>query len=299
MSKLNAPWRHHYLPEFFLRQWCGKDGKLQRFTRTPTGKIVTYRRFPSETGFDEDLYTVPGISDPWDATIIEHKFFSPVDSEAAVALEELLRSGTLLTNELRSAWAIFVSSLMLRTPTALAATASLTRDMIERDVTGIHQRYATLRKPSDPEHMVDWLNAGGDKLLKRMTVTTLPQQTLNEERNQHFVEMEWRVLAVPAVSHTMMVSDHPVIVRPVKLPQGHVALPISPTRLFVASNFPEVFDELGYLPAKQIVARVNANVVGAARAFVGAQDTTQRRFIENRFGLGPVNRPGFAGGCLV
>lgn len=285
MSKPNAPWRHHYVPEFFLKQWCSEeDGKLQYFTYTPKRKLVSYRKAPREIGFDRDLYTVSGITDPWDATYIEHLFFSPVDNDAAVAMETLLQTGTLQTNELRSAWATLVSSLMLRSPTALKLTAKRVREMIRMDKTDIRARYAHLRRPSDPEDIHDWLDAGGEDLLRRISVTALPQLTLSEERNQHFVQMEWRVLAIPATEYTMMLSDHPVIVRPVKLEGGHLALPISPTRLFVASNFPEVFDELGGLPAKEIVKRVNANVVGAARAFVGALDHRQQRFIKNRFG---------------
>ncbi|MGR3269772.1 DUF4238 domain-containing protein [Thalassococcus profundi] len=32
MSKKNPPRKHHYIPQFYLRSWCGLDGNLFEFS---------------------------------------------------------------------------------------------------------------------------------------------------------------------------------------------------------------------------------------------------------------------------
>jgi hypothetical protein len=30
---------HHYLPQFYLREWCDSDGKVVRYWHTPKGRL--------------------------------------------------------------------------------------------------------------------------------------------------------------------------------------------------------------------------------------------------------------------
>jgi Protein of unknown function (DUF4238) len=89
---MNDPISHHYNPQFYLRQWCGSDGRLVRFYR-PYQKVVPSRVAPEYTGFEERLYTLEGASEP---QMVETGFFSPVDSAAAPVLERLVLLGPSL-----------------------------------------------------------------------------------------------------------------------------------------------------------------------------------------------------------
>jgi len=39
--------KHHYIPQFYLKQWTGVDRRLCEYSR-PYDRLKTRRRFPSE-----------------------------------------------------------------------------------------------------------------------------------------------------------------------------------------------------------------------------------------------------------
>lgn len=57
---LNAPNKHHYLPVFYLNRWTGEDGRLFRYYR-PYQDVVASPITPSNTGFEDGLYTLDGL----------------------------------------------------------------------------------------------------------------------------------------------------------------------------------------------------------------------------------------------
>jgi hypothetical protein len=113
---------HHYLPQFYLRQWVGDDGKLWRCRREPSGVVSEKAVAPRATAFEPDLYAIRDATgiDVYDPHIIETEFFSGIDSDAALVHQKLL--GPLpvrLSDEDRHAWALFLMSLLERTPARL------------------------------------------------------------------------------------------------------------------------------------------------------------------------------------
>ncbi|WP_439896131.1 DUF4238 domain-containing protein [Rhizobium aegyptiacum] len=60
--------KHHYIPKFYLLPWVSdEDGKLTEFRRltnphTQVQYIEDKRRGRNETGFEENLYTLPGTT---------------------------------------------------------------------------------------------------------------------------------------------------------------------------------------------------------------------------------------------
>jgi hypothetical protein len=67
-------------------------------------------------------------------------------------------------------------------------------------------------------------------------------------------------------------------------PNAHVAIPISPTRFFVAAKSNETYSEIRAMTSDQLVRTSNDKVVQQARRYVYGRDTSQLRFIQNRFG---------------
>ncbi len=56
--------RHHYIPQFYLRPWLGEDRKLEEFGRVPpTNQIRSRRRGTNSTGYEDDLYEIPGVTE--------------------------------------------------------------------------------------------------------------------------------------------------------------------------------------------------------------------------------------------
>lgn len=260
------------------------DGQILRYTKVHQNRIVKKWVFPSETGFQRELYNLPGVSDPWDAAALEHSFFSPLDHAAALSHKALVENGLASTSELRSGWATFLSSLFLRTPYDLDATVSEFDRIVSEDPDGIETEYQKLRNDDDPPTLVGWIKAKDPNFKRKTTLIQLQKIILDFDRNDYFVKIPWLVLDVSNANYPLLISDGPLMFTPMKLENGHIALPISPTKLFVASEHSHFLKSLESIDQNQIVKQANSVVCGNAREFVCSSDDRQDRYVRNRFG---------------
>ena len=84
----NPPHRHHYIPQFYLREWTGPDGRLERYTK-PHGNKLDIKRRPTKTvGWWDDLYRAPE-NDPVKDYFLEWGFFKELDDRAARVMRKL------------------------------------------------------------------------------------------------------------------------------------------------------------------------------------------------------------------
>lgn len=100
-----------------------------------------------------------------------------------------------------------------------------------------------------------------------------------------FMGVMWWVLDTSKVSRRLLSSDHPLIMtNGLGRADGHFAIPISPTCLFIVfmkEDFPERFRNI---PVGKIVRLVNEAVIGQGRRNVCAVD--RRNLAEVRRGRG-------------
>ena len=109
--------RHHYVPQFLLKRWQDSSGKVHVFT-IKKDKLVCSKRAPKWTGFENDLYAIVANAVGLANDVLERKIFSPLDNNAAKALEKLERHEAL-TEDDHIAWTFFMSSLRIRQPDVL------------------------------------------------------------------------------------------------------------------------------------------------------------------------------------
>ncbi|MDQ0318972.1 hypothetical protein QO002_001110 [Pararhizobium capsulatum DSM 1112] len=103
--------------------------------------------------------------------------------------------------------------------------------------------------------------------------------------------MEWRILETAASAPLLLTSDRPVIrTNGLISERGHIALPIGPRLLFIASHDTRFLRDLLRADQTGLVKECNRQVVEGAVRFVFAADESQARFIENRFGNEPQPR---------
>src|ERR1700730_13140537 len=103
--------KHHYIPVFYLKQWCGPDRRLCEYS-CPFETVIARRKYPTETGFERGLYTLNAHS-PAVAEIVEDRLMRQTDNYAALAHQLLLQNDIAgLDAAARSGWARFVLSLM-------------------------------------------------------------------------------------------------------------------------------------------------------------------------------------------
>src|SRR5258708_30589770 len=78
---MSEPINHHYLPVFYLRQWCNAAGKVVRYYR-PHRAVVASPITPENTGYEPALYSLDGYPSEH-RQAIEKQFFGPIIDEPA------------------------------------------------------------------------------------------------------------------------------------------------------------------------------------------------------------------------
>jgi hypothetical protein len=89
---LILPRDHHFIPAFYLKQWCGTDKKLCEFSR-PQGKLYAKRVGPDATGYQTDLYAFPELPAEM-AQHLERVFFDVIPNDTIPLSSGFLRPGT-------------------------------------------------------------------------------------------------------------------------------------------------------------------------------------------------------------
>jgi hypothetical protein len=96
--------KHHYVSQFYLKQWTGTDRRLCEYSR-PYHRLKTRRKFPSETGFEYGTTTLITYLAPV-SEIVERRLMQAIDDTASKALRFLLANDvTRLDGNGRSACA--------------------------------------------------------------------------------------------------------------------------------------------------------------------------------------------------
>ena len=294
---MNDPIRHHYSPQFYLRQWAGPDGRLFRYHR-PYSRTVVSRHSPEHTGFEDYLYTVEGGDDP---QIVEKGFFSNIDNYAAPILEVLARLGPGLVtlgkdhfgSDQRSDWARFINSLQLRGPHSLAEIDTVLRRNVRDNFERKHgEAYRATKQPGDPESVYEHARQKVPSLLADAHKFLLPQMIDDEQIGRVIINMIWAVLDLSNAPHSLLTSDRPYITSHGLLSsECLLSVPLSPTRLFIAANDIRRLEVLARQPNKDTARNANHLVVQMAVKNVYGNSASQLAFVEKRLlrsGQAPV-----------
>lgn len=292
-SPANEPHKHHYIPQFYLSAWAIEaDGRLCEYSR-PYRDIKPKRRHPAETGYIDRLYEMKGLDGPV-AQILETKFFSPVDSAAANAMHHMIEHGnqTKWTARLRSGWAQFLHSMLLRMPEDLDLFKDGWRQMMLSDYDDHWEtRYRTVRKPSDPPTYQAFMASLPPDQHDRNALNALTSMMASINIGQRIANMVWHVVDTDTRDHPMLTSDRPVIrSNGLDAPNGHIAMPIGPHKLFLAAKNKDVLRSIVGLGPRALVRETNRLVTRRAAKLVYAVDDRQLAFVVKHFGKDPDHR---------
>lgn len=281
------PTKHHYIPQFYLANWTGGDCKFERYTKPVPRKIMVKRVFPSEAGWQPGLYASPG--DRLGAQWLETKIFQAIDSRAALALRKMVAEPPqALTAADRSAWTLFLRSLLHRTPETLQGTVANAMSMIDAAIEDAREQYPALKGPTDPETFDAFKAAMTLDERRRIALKALPSLIGNPRIGQFLHDMATRVFTLPEGTRDFLLSDAPLArTNGLKKEDGHIAIPLSPRKLFVSAYRESLLDQLANMKPNELVANTNKWTVESAQHFVAARDRSQDQFIRNRFGRDP------------
>lgn len=266
--------KHHFSPKFYLNSWVGPDGKLCCF-RKIYGKIVVDRKGPDGTGYVRDGYKTAHVPEP-DSQRVETAFMSPLDNDAARELQRMLAGDPRLrTSEERSAWTRFIISLLFRHPAAVESLKAHFQQMHAVAVRGVEAESPGAVITLDPAYT----SIAASNMLTEIIDNTRVGPTI--------FDMKWVVVDISKFKLPLMTSDRPVVMpHGLDHPDCHIALPISPTKLFIAAHT-DRFKQLKPGQEKVVVKAINRAVIAQAREFVWALDDSQLAFVEKHMGTAP------------
>jgi len=282
---MNDPRRHHYNPEFYLSQWAGPDGLVCEIKKAH-GKVEARRKSPKATGFERDLYRTVGVPDEQH---IEKTFMSRLDNDAASALQKILSGdGTEWSGAERTAWTTFILSLLFRNPENVKIIKDYIRQIWEQGMSALEADYAARRLPTAPETFDGYVALTKPAAAEISASNLLMKIIANERVGRTIFDMHWTRHVLKNSKLQLLTSDRPIIM-PFGLgdPRAYIALPVSPTVLFVAAHDPAFARSLAGLKQTELVAVLNEAVVCQARKFVWATDDSQLEFVRRHIGTAP------------
>ena len=287
---MNTPRDHHFIPVFYLKQWA-PAGRLIAYTR-PHGEVFKKSVGPRATGYQRDLYSFNDLPDDV-AQYLEAVFLSQNDFVASKALQKFLSNDrTPWTKDLRSSWSRFLLGFLMRHPDPFAELKAMARTNWLKPDPDTAAAYEKIRQPEMPATFEAYVQALGDGTVDKIGIRLLQGVMDNVPLGRRLNAMHWDTIDVSASDDALLTSDWPL---DKNLPpkNGYVALPISPTRLFVGVYERWVLAELRKVPAKRLVHTSNTESVSRARRFVWAHDTKQTAFIKKHMSTRMVQPPFF------
>ena len=272
--------KHHYIPQTYLKRWCGADRMLCEYQNFRNG-IVVRRVHPAQTGWTDRLYSVPTLA-PELVDLLERVFFARVDQEAADAMDELNRSGQLLTPKLRSAWSRFMMSLMQRHPGKIKEHWRNAEREFQRTKEDHRALYLSQRRPEDPESYDEFCRIHDPKMIGVLFARVIQAACDMKNVGEHLNRMVQGVFRLDAPRLTFLTSDNPLIINVgLSHPACRILLPIGPRRLFIATNSEGLIRATDReLREGDLVERINAQVVSQAYRFAYAICENRREWVE-------------------
>lgn len=275
---------HHYIPQFYLRPWLGVDHKLQEFRRGYRDRIEIGRYGTKVTGCAEDLYTLPGVTEETKQNV-ERFFMSFVDDAAVKARDQMLQRELPVDPETRHSWARFLISLVFRNPEEVLRFKTSHRQNLLAPDPEFQRRYEAHRQEGDPALFEDWMVQTDPTYLERESVLMLTRLMENAKVLRLIRGMHWRIIDTSTVSRRLMTSDRPVVMtNGFGRYDGHIGIPISPTKLFIAFSVNDYANAFCQQPVGKIVRLVNQDAIGQGRKYVYALDGTASAQVRREMG---------------
>jgi len=277
---MSIPRKHHFIPVCYLRHWCAyKDGKLYEYS-IKYGKVVSKRVGPRRTGFEEHLYSFPELPAE-DAQHLESNFLQLVDSDAAIALERhLTMTAEPWPPRLMTAWSRFLMSLLVRHPDVMSEFRAAAKSLWSKGRDETQLNYEKIRKPEDPETIEEYATTIDPLIEVKARLYLILSAFNNRLFFDHLNKMKWAVADLTASPHCLLTSDRPLVLFNIGDPDGFLFLPVSPRKLFVATNTIKILSEFSKGKPTEVVQRVNNVIVARARRYVYARDDWQKDFIK-------------------
>jgi hypothetical protein len=168
---------------------------------------------------------------------------------------------------------------MMRNPEYVARMAAEVVGFFDPSSTELNDKYRKIRRPDDPETYEEYMAKTGHPAGR---ASAIAMQTIIDSPRMggHLNQMRWSIIAFKNAEHWLLTSDRPIIMtNGLVKPRDHLAIPIGPSALFVATNTEESDNIIKSIDPRELMRQVNDRVALQARRFVYGIDDRQLRFV--------------------
>jgi hypothetical protein len=206
-----------------------------------------------------------------------------LDDPAAALRPILQRPPAEWVSSSRDNFARFIVSLLLLNPSLVAKVTAAMRDIVETGTREMATRYAAKR--SDPRTFAEFVTRSDPQAPAQAAAWYLHKVMNGEAIAAAIGKMLWARISVAKSRFTLLTSDRPLDI-PLNLSDKntYIALPLSPTALFVASNNAGLLDTLARHDPSKVVRMMNLATVSEARECVFGVDDSQFAFVKHHLG---------------
>lgn len=238
--------RHHYVPQFYLREWYapGKSA-FWLYCRDNDGRLLFGHKSARSVGYQNGLYSkIPEIFGIGNSNLneIEEKFFSPLDSAASRVNRKLIKSGPRdISSEDRLAWSLFVNSLLERSPTRINEIKEGAKIITEECTHELNEHFGM----SKTDQRRFWKNIDISAITNNAVLSGMVKWICDEETINHFFNMRWVVTRLPEGKDHFLTGDTPVVINGASevAPICALSLALSPSALLIMHTQDKEFDE--------------------------------------------------------
>lgn len=255
--------KHHYVPQFYLKQWAEADGKLPYF-RWLRDRTVTDRIAPRSTAFEQDLYARENV--PKEERHAVEEFLSKLDNAAAPIHQRLMRLEKFtFTAEQRTDWAMFLVAANLRVPDMVKTSKEQGTEALRASLNQNPEEFEKVRGTAQEFTLLEWTEKRFPGLLENFGLEMLIRFLGKPENIQPFMDLEWSAHSIPSSSVEFLTGDRPLWY--FQNPQhSHfsIVMPLSPRTIFVGSRVAEFSRAIIDEGENRIARKVNASIISRA-----------------------------------
>lgn len=241
----NVAREHHYVPEFYLREFCNDDGQVTRTFKGPDGKLYERAFTPKKVGRQRDLYSIQDAGPGFPVTrtdVIETDVFGPIDNDAALAMRALIKHGPdALDAAQREKWGLFMSSLLQRHPRYVSERDVKAREIVQDMIAELGTRWG----PPPPGRRDVLASLDVERVARYSLRSHLVKNIRDPRLVKYLSELSAVTMTLPDDSlATFITGDNPVVPNLGQPgPIRYLTIALSPTVLLFCRNTKEPIDD--------------------------------------------------------
>lgn len=287
---MSSPKDHHYVPRSFFKPWANKILKVLVYERKNGVVLPPYRQSTKSICVQTGLYSYTTTVKEEQRNAIEQKLFSFVDTNGANVLRKLLEQDGVvkLTNQDRYYFAVFLSSLRIRTPESIRYntqnTEKVLRESLKQNDPKLQEK--DIEEVLEGQTLAQWAEKNHPAVLENTGHNLIAEFIIDEKFVTRIMDMYWVVVKRTSDITNLLTSDRPlVLIGNLKDSNLGFALAISPERVFIATSRPESISGVLKFAPKKFIHEMNKSTIQQAKNKAFAIDKSHELwFFERRLG---------------